>query len=212
MYITHGLFKEIPKTSINEENKAKMKLQFSSHPYNNKLHIILSIICNCYYTSSDFNERMLFIRASGDNITFVKDIHSITCHPVYKTLACKRLYSISKEIGCFQLMRNKKEFPPYNELFWHYWEYFAHSTPLWYQRFMNYNIKKNNKKYEIRFGDDDELEDFYEKYGYEPDEQSKETQEKSILAIPDLSIKKWLTDRFNAHQLITFVKEKKYMY
>ena len=189
-----------------------MKSHFSSHPYNNKLHIILSIICNCYYNNSDFNERMLFIRASGDNITFVKDIHTITCNPVYKTLACKRLYSISKDIGCFQLMRNKKEFPPYNELFWHHWEYFAYSTPLWYQRFANYNIKKNDKTYNIHFGDDDELEDFYEKYGYEPDEQNKETQEKSILTIPDLSIQKWLTDRFNSHQLITCVKDKKYTY
>ena len=211
-YIVHGLFEEIPKTSINEENKKIMTSQFLSHPYNNKLHIILSLIFNCYYNGTDFNERMLFIRASGDNITFVKDIDMIPCHPVYKTLACKRLYSISKDIGCFQLIRNNKVFPPYNEILWYHWIYFAFSTPLWHQRLINYNIKMNDKKYEISFGDDDELEDFHEKYGYEPDEQSKETQEKSILMIPDLSIKKWLADIFDSHHLIAFVKDQKYYY
>ena len=35
----------------------------------------------------------------------------------------------------------------------------------------------DDEKKEIVFEDEDEYEEFYELYGYEPDEQSKETQE-----------------------------------
>ena len=40
------------------------------------------------------------------------------------------------------------------------------------------------------------MEEFYEKYGYEPDEQSKEVQEKSIKKIEKLVLKKWINGLF----------------
>ena len=168
----------------------KAKKKFSTHPYKNKLHILLALICNSYYDYDQICYRSIFISASADDITFVKDIHTEPCSPIYKTLACKRLYPISKNIGCFQLTRNKPGFPDYNKILWQHWEYFASFSPLWYERLKIYKIKKNDKTYKILFKDDDELEEFYEKYGYEPDEQSKETQEKSICEIPPLIYKK----------------------
>ena len=41
-------------------------------------------------------------------------------------------------------------------------------------------IKENHEQKRIEFIDDDEMEDFYNHYGYEPDEQSNEILDKSI--------------------------------
>ena len=42
-------------------------------------------------------------------------------------------------------------------------------------------------KKKILFSDEDEYDDFYEKYNYELDEQDKETQYKSIKDLDDIS-------------------------
>jgi hypothetical protein len=64
----------------------------------------------------------------------------------------------------------------YKELVWYKWEYYAYDTPLWKQRFIEYGCKKDDVKQEVLFDSDDTKETFYEKYGLEPDEQTKTTQ------------------------------------
>ena len=49
-------------------------------------------------------------------------------------------------------------------------------------------------KKEIVFEDEDEYEEFYELYGYEPDEQSKETQEKSTKVLKKRKLNEWLSE------------------
>ena len=112
---------------------------------------------------------------------------------VYKTLHKRRLYSISSNIGCFKLCRDDIDL---NNMFWYHWEYYAYKCPLWKDRFDKCKIKINNKKQTIDFNDNDEYEEFYEEYGYEPDEQSKETQEKSTKVIESNTIKKWINSIF----------------
>lgn len=48
------------------------------------------------------------------------------------------------------------------------WERFAFSTPIWTERFKQFNAVNNAKS--VDFPDDDQLEGFYEEYGLEPDE------------------------------------------
>ena len=112
---------------------------------------------------------------------------------VYKTLKSKRLYGISKNIGCFKLSREGLDI---KHLYWYHWEYYAYKSPLWKSRFNKYNVKivENNKT--VKFADDDEYEEFYEEYGYEPDEQSKEVQEKSTCEIEKSTIKSWINSIF----------------
>ena len=107
----------------------------------------------------------------------------------YKILKTKRLYSISDKIGCFSLVRSNYLL---DKEFWYHWEFHAFKSLVWKNRFTKCKIKVNKKKKEIEFLDDDEMEEFYEKFGYEPDEQTKEIQEKSIKKIKSIGFNEWL--------------------
>ena len=52
-------------------------------------------------------------------------------------------------------------------MFWYHWEYFAYFSPLWKKRFDKYCITIDYKNKKILFKDDDELDEFYEEYGYD---------------------------------------------
>ena len=110
---------------------------------------------------------------------------------VYKTLALRRKYGINSNIGCFKLARDDVNL---NNEFWYHWEYYAYRCPLWKSRFDKYKIKVDDKSKEIIFEDEDEYEEFYELYQYEPDEQSKEIQEKSTKVLKKRKLNVWLED------------------
>tara|TARA_Y100000590_G_scaffold295932_1_gene333525 strand:+ start:198 stop:1295 length:1098 start_codon:yes stop_codon:yes gene_type:complete len=115
---------------------------------------------------------------------------------VYTTLKKRRIYSISSKIGCFKLKRENIDL---KKMFWYHWEYFAYFSPLWKNRFFKYDICIDHDKKIISFNNVDEEEEFYEEYGYEPDEQSKEIQQKSIREIPDNRLNNWLNELFIGH-------------
>ena len=187
-------FKDVHGIPFKNIEMAKKRLE--SHPYKDKIHIIISLIFHCYTPGKEIIQRNIIIRASADNIIFIKDLNTITIKPLYKTLQFKRLYGISDKIGCFQLDRYNPKYPEANKLFWYHWEYFAYHSPLWRKRFEKYSIEINHKTWEITFNNVDEEEEFHEIYNYEPDEQSKEIQEKSIATYPELTIGKWLKEIF----------------
>ena len=59
------------------------------------------------------------------------------------------------------------------------WLYAASFSPLWKARITGNNGQINEEVKEVTFKDDESLEQFYEKYGLEPDEQCLEIQQKS---------------------------------
>ena len=65
------------------------------------------------------------------------------------------------------------------------WLYFASFSPIWKLRIEKYKGIQNHQTNTIDFEEnDDTLEDFYENYGYEPDEQPKEVLEKILYINP----------------------------
>ena len=76
-------------------------------------------------------------------------------------------------------------------MLWYHWEYFAYETPLWKKRFDKYKIKINHEKQKIEFLDVDEEEEFYDQWYYEPDEQTKEVQNRITIDIPKICILDW---------------------
>lgn len=62
-----------------------------------------------------------------------------------------------------------------------HWLYYASFVPLWEARIVEYGGARNETDCIIEFDDADKEEEFYDKYNYEPDEQSQDVQRKSIV-------------------------------
>jgi hypothetical protein len=67
-------------------------------------------------------------------------------------------------------------------LYWYNWLYYASFSPIWNNRIREKNGKIDTEKKLVDFEDDD-MDTFYDEYGYEPDEQSIETQISTGLAL-----------------------------
>ena len=88
----------------------------------------------------------------------------------YNILNVMRQYAVRKDIGAF-IPKEARNLG--------FWEYDAYETPCWKERFQCYGGVPNHEKRRIEFSSDDKLEKFYEKYGYELDEQCTRIQEMS---------------------------------
>ena len=72
------------------------------------------------------------------------------------------------------------------------WEDECKDTPIWRDRFEEYNVTFKNGK--VIFPNEDVLEEFYEKYGFEPDEQLEETTNKSHRELEVIASKTFLSE------------------
>ena len=72
------------------------------------------------------------------------------------------------------------------EKYWHNWEYQSSFSPIWFSRIIDFGGKIDHDIQKVVFQEepnDDLLQEFYKNYGYEPDEQLTNIQEKSIMFI-----------------------------
>ena len=65
-------------------------------------------------------------------------------------------------------------------MYHYHWEYFASFSPLWKARINQYGGLPDHDERKIVFEDEQLSQEFYDNYGYEPDELSVEIQEKNI--------------------------------
>jgi hypothetical protein len=189
------------------KNKSKKHLKM----YNgeDKMH---NLIATMFHLSlKDPPAREIRVQITKEELEYGMNTNKITV-ALYKVLKEKRLFKISSKIGCFELRKYDCKYPNIQDIQWHHWEYFSYNSPLWKERFDKYKIIIDHEKFLISFEDDDEYEEFSEKYYYEPDEQSKEVQERSIGAIVDISINDWLTIIFGEYKLLELDNKRKYIY
>jgi hypothetical protein len=106
----------------------------------------------------------------------------------------------------------RENVPDMNTCYWYNWEYYANPCPLWAERFNQYNITIDDELAKITFNDDDHLEDFYSKYGYEPDEQSIETESKRIIKMASHNWKKWYESIFSQKPIYEFNDDVRFSY
>lgn len=108
---------------------------------------------------------------------------------VYRILEFARIYDIDKDnyLSLFCLKREKGEI---KTAFWYNWLYYASETPFWKEKIEKYRGIKNDETMEVRFNEEnDDFDDFWNSYNYEPDEQNKIVQDKSIA--PLLNVRTW---------------------
>jgi len=120
--------------------------------------------------------------------------------PAYKILPLAAIYSIDKYnyLSLFHLKReNNNIINAYRDN----WLYHASFSPLWNERIGKHNgfIDKINKKiiFTEKENSDDNEQAFYNEFGYEPDEQKIETQNKALQEIK--SEMTW-TSFYNEHK------------
>ena len=102
-------------------------------------------------------------------------------------LACKYCIDESNYLSLFKLEREKVE--SICPIYWGQWEYHASLSPIWSERIEKYNGKIIKESKTVQFDDDDDLENFYEEHGYEPEEQLGEVQVACVQNIHNL--RKW---------------------
>lgn len=120
--------------------------------------------------------------------------NSATNFRCYKILPLAYLYTIDEDnyLSLFQLERNKilmDDPDGLRKIYGHHWEYYASFSPLWFERIQKCKGKHNHETKRIEFPENEETdwtEEFYSNFGYEPDEQKREIQEKSIQKIEKL--------------------------
>jgi hypothetical protein len=102
--------------------------------------------------------------------------------PAYKILPIATILAIEPDV-CKSLFHLKREKENIRDAYLHHWLYYASKTPLWRKRIQDFKgvVCYEEKKVIFKEDEDDELlQAFYDNYGYEPDEQKKEVQNKCI--------------------------------
>jgi hypothetical protein len=189
--------------------KNKSKGDVKMYNGEDKMHNLIATMMHLSLEESV--KREIRVKITKEELEYGMNTNKINVR-LYKVLKEKRLFKISSNIGCFELRNYNSKYPNIQDIQWHHWEYFSYNSPLWKERFDKYKIIIDHEKFLISFEDDDEYEEFSEKYYYEPDEQSKEVQERSIGAIVDISINDWLTIIFGEYKLLELDNKKKYIY
>ena len=121
---------------------------------------------------------------------------------VYNTLKYKRTYKIIRFMRGFCLKRNSLGERLRDEALGR-WQHYVWATPRWRERLRKFGANEN-----IEFESDDMLEEFYDRYGYEPDEQPREIQEQSLGAVEG----DWYTTVFGEEPFIKLNEDVLFVY
>jgi len=185
----------------------KNSLQYT---YQNHIHKIWSVIC-LFLFNPEYNitKKKIYIACSDIELEDIMKHHTDSIpldkynnEQIHKTLEFKRLYSVHPICSSFQLLR--EEVDDINVCYRSHWEYYAYRCPVWCERFNQYDITIDHDAKQIIFNDDDELEEFNSQFGYEPDEQSYETENKRVVTMPIHNWKKWFNDLFTQNSVYEF--------
>ena len=130
--------------------------------------------------------RSIYINVEPEEIIMYETIVGLKNYKILEK-ACVCGIDDFKYLSLFKLRRNKcTNNNSIKEMYWNHWEYYASFSPVWLERINRFNGQINHVTRKVVFieePDDDLMQEFYELYGYEPDEQKTETQNKSVIDI-----------------------------
>ena len=193
---------------------------WNARKYVDDAHYLLSItVYLLEYRSNNYGENI-----SESNTTFrPRDIHLemfeefgkdiFTEFPSYCILERRRLYAIRPTIGGFNLARNNDTAVcNYDHIYQANtgWEQFVFETPYWVRRFDSVGASYDETNKRVSFPSDDAREEFYEKYCYEPDEQSRAVRDRSLGEIPIGTWKTWYESVFTEPSIVNFGEEHRF--
>jgi len=176
---------ELKKSKIMKDLK---KSSFSNGKINKRI-MILSKIMHYYALFHGLKiGKSMYVSIDLEDTTLFDTIERSAKLPPYKILptACICGTNDLDGLAFFKLKRNMYTPEDLKTLYNNHWEYYAYFSPVWRERIEKFQGVLNHEKKTIEFPNDELLEEFYEQYGYEPDEQSLDTKEKNIPNIPKI--------------------------
>jgi hypothetical protein len=125
--------------------------------------------------------KKLYVKVKEEEITRFKTVEGSKDLRNDKLL--KKVYQHGIDTENYLSLFSSKRDVALRDNYFYRWEYYASFSPLWADRIQRYHGNINHATKKIEFEDEEEEEDFYDHFNYEPDEQSLETQNKSIQPI-----------------------------
>lgn len=130
------------------------------------------IKCKDVKSNTKYSNKVIYMK-SEDSEKYTTKIYP---EKAYKTLAFECKYFIRKQMNtlCIKPVKYDREIYTTN------WLYYASKARIWSDRITMYNGKIDDEKKEVIFDTIENKEKFDDQYDLEPDEQSLETQQKSL--------------------------------
>lgn len=146
-------------------------------------HILLSKIMTLFSKKAELKKgKSIYVHVEPEDVIIYEPIIGSEDIDPRKILEMAYICGIDdfKHLSLFKLSRNKYDL---QKKYWYNWQYHASFSPVWNKRIREFKGYTDFVKQKVIFIDDDLMEDFYEFYGLEPDEQKIDIQNKSIQEI-----------------------------
>lgn len=156
--------------------------------------ILATLIVNCVKSIvENKNKKRIYIVYQDKDISNYKTMEASDEIRAYRILHYKCLYSSVKTIDetyksylCLHPYSQMMTENDFKYLLYVYrtqsqWLYYCSNTPIWRKRIEEYGGIVNANTYQIEFQKDEREEEFFQLYGYEPDEQRYIVQQNTII-------------------------------
>jgi hypothetical protein len=170
-------------------------------------HILLSKIMTLFSKKEELKKgKSIYIHVEPEDIIIYEPIIGSEELKHYRILEIAYMCGIDdfKHLSLFNLSRNKYDL---QEKYCYNWEYHASFSPLWSKRIREFKGYPDYIKQKVIFIDDDLMQDFYDFYGLEPDEQKLNVQNKSIQIIEKIHNWKWFNEQYKKNSLFEIYEE-----
>ena len=158
--IIERYYKNFPKLTNFLKKKGKEK-------NDDIIGTVIKNLCLRNHLSVEGTNRQLYVVMNNDGINYLR---TKEISPCWKTLQTQCIYDGIKVIENNELLQSFRDD----------WLFYSSFSPIWEKRILeNHGIIDVEKK-SVMFKNDNDLENFYNKYGYEPDEQPLEIQKRCL--------------------------------
>ena len=163
---------------VTENGFKKKAHDYDKNATNKRVLILCRIV---HYFTAVANKKLgknLYVHVEPEEVVLYETIHVSEDLVPRKILPLAKIYSIDTD-NYLSLFDLKRETQDIKTAYYYDWLYYASHSPLWRTRILKHNGVIDQKNHKVEF-DDDDIDEFYDNYGYEPDEQSTELENKTI--------------------------------
>ena len=169
------MFEAATNYFVTEMGLKKKVQDYDKNATNKRVLILCRIV---HYFTATANKKLgknLYVHVEPEEVVLYETIYTGAPR---KILSLAKIYAIDS-YNYLSLFDLKRETQDIKTAYYYNWLYYASHSPLWKSRILKHNGVIDQKNHKVEF-DDDDIDEFYDNYGYEPDEQSTEVENKTI--------------------------------